>query len=715
MRGRSIRHRIYNPDRLKTPLKRKEGTERGAGEWEEISWEQALDEIAQKLTELKDEYGNESFYINYGTGTLGGTVTCSWPNASSAMARLLNCWGGYLDHYGTYSTAEISAATPYQYGSGMTSNSFDDAKNSKLQVMFGNNPLETRMSGGGQTFVTQQTKKDSGVRTIVIDPRYSETALDLADEWVPLRPGTDAALVAGMIHVMISEDLHDQAFLDTYCVGFDEEHMPEGVPPNSSYRAYLEGNGSDGIEKTPEWAAQITGVPAATIRRLAREIASAKPCAITQGWGPQRHANGEWTARAIFTLANVTGNVGIPGGGTGAREGAVTVPYLPSFKTKPNPVSTKISVFTWTDAIDHGPEMTALRDGVRGKDRLDVPIKFVWQYAGNALTNQHSDINRTVELLKDTTKCELIVVSDIQHTVSARYADYLLPDSSLAEQHDYSPGENAGTMGYGIVSSQAIEPVFDTRPIYWVCSELARRLGVEQEFTEGRTQEDWVRETIESSRADFPQMPPYEEFTEMGLWRYRGESVIPLQDFREDPEANPLQTESGKIEIFSKKLYDMAQEWEFPSGLTGERLTPLPEYVATWEGVEEARENEQYPLQMIGHHYKQRTHSSYGNVDWLQEAHHQVVWIHPDDARSRGVSNDDEVEVFNDRGRIRLPARVTMRIAPGVVSVPQGAWYTTDSDGVDVGGSVNTLTSWRRSPLAKGNPQHTNLVQVAKS
>ncbi|SPT75620.1 Dimethyl sulfoxide reductase DmsA precursor [Arcanobacterium haemolyticum] len=283
VRGRSIRHRIYNPDRLKKPLKRKEGTKRGEGQWEEISWEQALDEIAAKMKDIKKKYGNEAFYVNYGTGTLGAIVSTSWPPDATAFARLLNCWGGYLDHYSDYSTTEITSSYPYFYGGWKGSNSLDDAKNAKLQVMFGNNPLETRMSGGGLTFVTQQTRKKSQVRTIVVDPRYSETALDLADEWVALRPGTDAALIAGMIWVMLKENLHDQAFLDKYTVGFDDEHMPEGAPAHASYRAYIEGK-KDGVEKTPEWAADITGVPAATITRLAREIAGAKPCAITQGW-----------------------------------------------------------------------------------------------------------------------------------------------------------------------------------------------------------------------------------------------------------------------------------------------------------------------------------------------------------------------------------------------------------------------------------------------
>ena len=220
---------------------------------------------------------------------------------------------------------------------------------------------------------------------------------------------------------------------------------------------------------------------------------------------------------------------------------------------------------------------------------------------------------------------------------------------------------------------------------------------------------------VEASRENVPELPSFEEFRELGVWRSPDPPEVgrvSLEDFRADPEANPLTTPSGKIEIFSSTLWEMADTWELPEG---DRITATPEHLAQWEGIEEARTHDRYPLQCIGHHFKQRTHSSYGELPWLQEAHPQVVWINPLDARDRDISDNDPVEVFNDRGRIRLPARVTARIAPGILSVPQGAWFQPDADGVDVGGSVNTLTSWRQSPIHKGNAQHTTLVQVERA
>jgi anaerobic dimethyl sulfoxide reductase subunit A len=708
LRGRSIRQRVYNADRLKYPMKRV--GKRGSGEFVRISWEEAFDTIAGELKRIKETYGNESIYIQYATGTLGGVIAKSWPPGSSPIARLMNCYGGYLNHYGTYSTAQIAAAMPYTFGTG-AGNAIDDVANTKLVVFFGNNPAETRMGGGSVIYHLQQAKKLSNAKIIMIDPRYCDTTVTVADEWIPIRPGTDAALVNGLAYVMITENLHDQEFLDKYCVGFDEDHMPEGIPAGHSYRAYILGLGADRTPKTPAWASEITGIPQATIIRLAREIAMTKPAYIAQGWGSQRHANGEQSVRAIAMLPILTGNVGVAGGNTGAREGGFSISLAP-FPTLENPVKTSISVFMWTDAIERGPEMTALRDGIRGKDKLDMPIKFIWNYAGNTMVNQHSDVNRTLKLLEDDTLCEMIVVIENHMTSSAMVADILLPDLTNFEQDDFATQGSAGNMGYAIFASKAIEPMFECRSVYEICTEVAKRLGIEQEFTEGRTQEQWLRHLHALTKENNPDFPDFETFRAMGIYKVKnpGAPSVAHKAFRDDPEANPLRTPSGKVEIFSERLWELGRTWQLPQG---DVITGLPEYVSTWEDHQDPLRS-QYPLQMIGHHYKQRTHSTYGNVEWLQEAAPQEVWINSNDARERGIALGDKVRIFNRRGEIILPAKVTPRIMPGVISIPQGAWYKPDKQGVDHGGCVNVLTSWRPSPLAKGNPQHTNLVQVEK-
>lgn len=220
LRGRSMRRRVYNPDRLKYPMKRV--GKRGEGKFEQISWEEAFDTIASNMQRLIKEYGNESIYLNYGTGTLGGTLTRSWPPGKTLIARLMNCCGGYLNHYGDYSTAQIAAGLNYTYGGWADGNSPSDIENSKLVVLFGNNPGETRMSGGGVTYYLEQAREKSNARLIIIDPRYTDTGAGREDEWIPIRPGTDAALVSALAWVMINENLVDQPFLDKYCVGYDE-------------------------------------------------------------------------------------------------------------------------------------------------------------------------------------------------------------------------------------------------------------------------------------------------------------------------------------------------------------------------------------------------------------------------------------------------------------------------------------------------------------
>jgi len=711
LRGRSIRRRINHPDRLNYPMKRV--GKRGEGKFERISWDEALDTITKSLKGVVEKYGNEAVYINYSSGIVGGNITRSSPYAS-LVARLMNCYGGFLSHYGTYSTAQIACAMPYTYGTN-DGNSTSDIENTKLVVMFGNNPAETRMSGGGITYFLEQARERSNARMIVIDPRYTDTAAGREDEWIPIRPGTDAALVAGIAWVLIDENLVDQPFLDKYCVGYDEKTLPADAPANGHYKAYILGQGEDGTAKTPEWASRITGIPADRIIKLAREIGSTKPAYICQGWGPQRQANGELTSRAIAMLPILTGNVGINGGNSGARESTYTI-TIERMPLPDNPVKTQISCFSWTDAIVRGPEMTATRDGVRGKDKLDVPIKFIWNYAGNTITNQHSDINKTHDILQDETLCETIVVIDNFMTSSAKYADILLPDLMTVEQEDIIPNDYAGNMGYLIFLQPVTAPKFERKPIYWIMSEVAKRLGpdVYQQFTEGRTQEEWLKLLYAKMLEKDPKLPSYEALKEMGIYKRKDPNghFVAYKKFRDDPEANPLKTPSGKIEIYSSQLAKIANSWELEKD---ETISPLPVYASTFDGWD-APERSQFPLQMFGFHFKARTHSSYGNIDILQAACRQEVWLNPVDAGQRGIKNGDLVRVFNARGELRIPAKVTPRIMPGVSAMGQGAWHEANMTGdrVDHGSCINTLTTHRPSPLAKGNPQHTNLVQIEK-
>lgn len=713
LRGRSMRQYTYSPDRLKYPMRRIAGTKRGEGKFERISWDEAYRIIAREWVRVLNEYGPESVYRKYGSGTTSSGIT-----RRNEWGRLANLLGGYLNEYGTYSTAQISAAMPYLYGS-LEGNTINDMEHSRLIVMFGCNTLETRQSGGGHAYELYEARQKGKARIIIVDPRYSDSVAKLADEWVPIRPGSDGALVAAIAYILITEGLIDAAFLDTYCVGFDEGQMPEGVPQGLSYKSYILGDGPDAMPKTPEWAATITGYPADKIVRLAREIGTAKPCCVIQGWGPQRHANGDTMARSIAMLAILTGNVGIPGGGSGSSESLSQI-YFPRMPEGENPVKTAISFYTWEKAIADPASVTARTAGLRGRDRLGHGIKFLWNSSGNSLINQHSDINAAKKVLEDETACEFIVVVENRMTSSAMFADVLLPSVTPPEQDDLIRQGYQVDQSSVLVARKAIEPLFESKSQYDICAELSREIGkligrpdLVDRYTEGRTQLDWARHLYEETRQMKPELPEsFDEASKIGIFKwFPMPQIVAYRAFREDPVANPLKTPSGKIEIFSKRLWDLNNEWELPAG---EAIHAIPVYESTWEGPDDYTGMKTYPFQLIGHHYKGRAHSSYGKIPWLMQVAPQQLWMNDLDAARRGIRHNDMVRVFNNRGVVHVRVKVTPRIMPGVLSLPQGAWYTPDANGVDVGGCINTLTRTHMTPLAKGNPQHTNLVDVVR-
>ncbi|THD44904.1 dimethyl sulfoxide reductase subunit A, partial [Enterobacteriaceae bacterium ML5] len=271
---------------------------------------------------------------------------------------------------------------------------------------------------------------------------------------------------------------------------------------------------------------------------------------------------------------------------------------------------------------------------------------------------------------------------------------------------------SSGNMAYVIFADQVIKPRFECKNIYEMTSELAKRMGVEQKFTEGRTQEEWMRHLYQQSVQAIPALPDFDTFRQQGIFKQRDpeQHHVAYKSFREDPLANPLETPSGKIEIYSAALADIAAKWQLEKE---DIIDPLPVYAAGFENYDDPLAS-RYPLQLTGFHFKGRVHSTYGNVDVLKAACRQEMWINPMDAAQRGITNGDMIRIFNDRGEVQIAAKVTPRMMPGVVALGEGAWYTPDSKRIDRAGSINVLTSQRPSPLAKGNPSHTNLVQVAK-
>ncbi|ALC90864.1 DMSO reductase [Bacillus sp. FJAT-18017] len=690
VRGRSYRKYQYHPDRLKYPMKRV--GKRGEGKFERISWKEAVDIITKETKRITETYGPESRYVHQGTAVTGGSM-----GGAYLARRLFALDGGFLNYYHSVSMGNTAAATPYTYGTAQTGSSLDSLEHTNLVILWGHNPTET-IFGNTNHYYSKLKKK--GIKFIAVDPRYSDSIAAYADEWIPLLPGTDNALMNAMAYVIVKENLHDKAFLDKFVVGFDEEHMPEGVPANESIVSYLFGK-KDGIEKTPEWAEKITKVPAKKIRELAREYATAKPAALIQGWGPQRHASGEQIARGGTMLATITGNVGKLGGwasGYGGipRKFAIDVP------APENPLKGSISIMSWTDAITNAEKITPA-DGLQGVDKLTQNIKLIYNLAGNYLVNQQPDVNKTIKILEDESLVEFIVVSDHFLTPSAKYADILLPETTFFER--WNLGGSWGSGDYFMLSEKIVNNYYQARSDYEWMSEVAEGLGIRQQFTEGRDELGWIKYILDETKKQYPDTPSFEDLKKnrVHYWRYDGPRVA-FQAQIEDPKNNKFETPSGKIELFSKTLFDMMNE-EIPA---------IPKYIPEWEGAEDPLKDK-FPLQCITWKGKNRMNSGFYNHPWQQQVAKQVLWINPIDAGKRGLKQGDLVKIYNDRGTTMIPAEVTPRIIPGVVAMQAGAWYQPDENGIDRGGCANVLTSQRKTPLAHGNAHQTMLVEVAKA
>ncbi|MDP4197700.1 MAG: DMSO/selenate family reductase complex A subunit [Bacteroidota bacterium] len=697
LRGRSYLRRQYHPDRLKYPMKRI--GKRGEGKFKRISWDEALDTIASEITRVKERYGNSAFYVPYGTGSYNQT------NGRQTAERLFNLIGGSLGFYNSYSWAAISKATPYVFGTNITGNQRQDWVNSRYIIMWSWNPCEMRDGTNSEYFLKKA--KENGAKIICIDPRMSLSAVSLADEWIPIRPGTDVALMSAMAYVMIKEDLYDKEFVEKYCIGFDKSQMPEGAENAESYKDYILGL-KDGIPKTPEWAENITTIPRETITTVAREYALTKPAMLYQGYGMQRRAYGETAVIGGCVLAALTGNIGIKGGCASgiALQSNDGGPFWIIFPTGENPVKAKIPAFLWSEAVLRGVEMTE-KEGLRGAEKLESNIKLIYAVATNALINQHANVNRNAKILSDESLVEFLVVHEQFLTPTARFADILLPVCTQFEMWGLEDGWKYGDEV--ILMPKIVEPPFETKSDYEICSLVAERLGVKEKYTEGKDEKGWIEWSIEEYRKRrFPEVPKLEEFEKSNIGVYSvpvNKPAIAFEDFRRDPANNPLKTPSGKIELFSKELYDMNNP---------EYIPPVPKYIQEWESPF-GKESEKYPLQAIGHHYMSRVHSTHDNNDWTNEAFPQRLFMNPIDALERKIKDGDLVKIFNDRGTIIIPCRLTKRILPGVVDLPQGAWWTPDKDGIDRRGCINVLTSEKWTPLAFGNAQHTIMVQVEKA
>ncbi len=669
-RGVGQIERTYHPDRLQHPLRRV--GPRGSGQFERVSWDEALEQVARELLRVRAQYGNAAILDCGRSGSL--SMLHGW----GAAKRFLYMFGGCTDLWSNLSAEAEIFALRMTYGPKaehkISGREPTDFVNSKLIVMWGWSPLDGTFGTGTQQYLKHA--RQQGVRIVCVDPRRTRTSAALAGEHVFIRPSTDAAALIAMAYVIASEGLQDQAYCDRYVLGFDEDHLPPDAPAGASYKSYLLGL-VDGVPKTPQWAAAITGIPADTIRRLAIEIATTRPTALQGGYAPGRTAYGEQFHRALYALAAMTGNVGIPGGNSGTSNGATGRAGIRSLPTGANPTGARVSSPLLADLLARG------RSGGYPAD-----IKLIYS-AGGDLFNQCPNTNKMIAALDGV---EFLVAQDHFLTPTARYADIVLPATTFWERNDvHTPWAGAGH--YAIFMRQAIAPMYECRNDIDIFADLARRVGLEG--YNDKTETEWLRELTRDAVDDF------EAFAAQGVARFAApQDAVAFALQIRDPDNHKFSTPSGKIEIYSMTLAGKPD----PYG-----LGPIPP-IPTWTAPVDAASR--YPLLLCSPKSRARTHSIHGNQPGLARVDPDDVWLHPADARARGIADGALVRIFNDRGATVLPARVTSRIARGVVSIKEGAWFTPDRDGTDLHGCANVLSDDRSAPCG-ATTYNTNQVDVA--
>ncbi len=685
-------HRTYiSDDRLKYPMKRI--GKRGEGRFVRISWQEALRILEQEWVRIRDTWGSASRYVMNGTGEKGVL------NGSYFVKRLLSLDGGYLGGYNSYSTACVRTITPYLYGAHRTGSSPSTWMDSRLIVLWGHNPIETGFDADYMYWLRKA--KEAGIPIVGIDPRRNDTFKALEADWYPVRPASDAALADAIAYELYHTGRYDRAFTENVCVGFTKESMPAGIPETECYFSYLSGE-QDGIVKTAEWGEEKTGLPASKIRELAERMWNAKPCNILQGWGPQRNGYGEQASRGVIMLQCLMGNVGKRGGSAGGPGNWDTHkrPSMPSVK---NPCPVSIPNFLWSSAAEDYSSLDA-RDGVKGAEKLEVPVKMILSIASNTLINQHSDINRTKQILMDESKVEFIVVSDVFMTASAKFADLLLPCTSFLEEENLMvPWFSGDFLGY---NNKVLEPLWECRQEYDWLKEVAEYLGLYEEFTQSHeTAADWIADVYSQVRQKESQLCGLDELKKKGMFFYTDtKEIVAFEKECADIRNHPFPTPSGKIEIFSETLYRKTYRDPFP---------PIPRYMPAPDGYEDVSRAD-YPLQLVGCHTRRRAHSIHDTNPQLESLDPRAVWMNDKDAADRGLNQGDRVVIYNAHGKVILPVRITEDIMQGVAAMKEGAWYSPDEAGTDLGGCLNVLTDIHPTPLAHGNPQHTNRVEIQK-
>lgn len=647
-RGFQAAKAAYAPDRLLQPLVRT--GPRGSGAFQSVSWPEALDRIAEKLTEIKNKYGNQSLILLGGSGACRGAMH----NTGLLPKRFLNLFGGCTQTSGNYSSCAVNFVTPYVFGTQYAGIDPGTLQHSRLILLWGANIAVTRFGSELPPRIREAAKR--GVPLIVIDPRKSKTAGMPNAQWVQVRPGTDTALMAALLYEMIHRNRVDRSFIKQYCIGFDQVEK------------YILGT-EDHLPKTPAWAEKICGTAADTIQWLADTYGRTKPTALIPGLSIQRTVGGEEAARMAMVLQAVTGNIGISGGTSGGCVwGRLPQPKCGRMDTLARHGHPAIPVYRWPDAILEGQ-----------KGGFPTEIKAIYNVGGNYLS-QGSDIRKNMRAFEAV---DFAVCHDQFMTPTARYCDVVLPVTTFLEREDIIFTHT----NYLLYSGKAIKAPHRVKNDYDIFCELAKRLGFADAFSEGKTAGRWLEEFIAASA-----IKDVDAFKQTGIYAGEDQMRVGLSEFIADPVKNALKTPSGKIELASRSY-----------AKTGYPAIP------TYRGMQE---DANLPLRMVTPHSFYRINSTYSNLAWFKDKERQVLWINPVDAIQRDIKDGQMALVHNPRGKIRISVKVTEDIMPGVVCLREGIWPELDAEGAERAGSANMLTSTVPTKPCAGSRTHSIAVEV---
>ncbi|GGE61288.1 molybdopterin-dependent oxidoreductase [Actibacterium pelagium] len=693
--------RVARPSIRRGWFEKRRSGERGSDAFVEVPWDEALDIAAEEIGRIIGSHGNEAIFGgSYGWGSAG-----RFHHAQSQVHRFLNCIGGYVASVGSYSTGCAQSIMPHVFGVDFLKLLYEHQDSwqtihdyTETLVMFGGvNPKNSQVSMGGvtqhETAVWFERFSRKGLRCVNVGPQRTDAPDGC--EWLPVPPASDTALMLALAFVLETEGLTDHAFLARYTTGFDR------------FRAYLMGE-SDGTPKDPDWAASLCGVERDVIRELARRMASTRTL-ITVAWSLQRGEHGEQPYWMSAVLAAMIGQIGLPGGGVGYGYGAIggvgkslrglrgmTFPQLE------NPIKTNIPVARIGDMLRNPGQVYDFN----GQRNPFPDIRLIYWAGGNPF-HHHQDLNALHEAWQLP---ETIIVNEPWWTATAKRADIVFPATTPYEREDIS---RSNLDDFLFHMPQLIPPVGDARDDYDIFTGLATRLGAGKSFTEHRSAAEWIsllyteyRDHAADAGVDVPEL----DELKMKNWvrlpiKYDGPNRTFFARFREDPSAFPLETPSGRIEIFSETINGFGYD-----DCPGHPVWLPP---SEWPGAATAKA----PLHLVSPQPGDKLHSQLEcALADAEGARPVTLVIHPEDAGPRGIKTGDIIRVFNARGACRAHARVSNDIRAGVVSLPTGAWLGDPSDNIDPHGNPNVLTKdVGTSRLGQGCSAHTTLVDVDKS